>query len=48
MSEATGQIALSLDGRIERGLSTVDLLARLRSLVVRRASRLIDAHAYDL
>jgi diadenylate cyclase len=48
VSEETGQIALSLDGRIERGLSPDDLRARLRSLVVRRASRLIDAHAYDL
>jgi len=48
VSEETGQIALSLDGGIERGLSADDLRTRLRSLVVRGPSRLIDAHAYDL
>jgi diadenylate cyclase len=48
VSEETGQIGLSLDGRIERGLSGDDLRQRLRSLVVRRSSRFVDAHAYDL
>jgi diadenylate cyclase len=48
VSEETGQIGLALDGRIERGLSPDDLRTRMRSLVVRRSSRFVGAHAYDL
>ena len=40
VSEETGQIALALDGRIERGLTADQLRERLRSLIMqRRAGR---------
>src|SRR6476646_4185330 len=49
VSEETGQIALALDGRIERGLSPDDLRTRLRSLITtRKASRRIGSRAYDV
>jgi diadenylate cyclase len=49
VSEETGLISLSLNGRIDRGLTPDELRERLRTLVLqRRSSRLIDAKAYDV
>jgi len=39
VSEETGSISLVVEGQIERGLSTDDLRARLRSLILHRAPR---------
>jgi diadenylate cyclase len=49
VSEETGQIALALDGRIERALTPDRLRERLRSLVLQRrtAGRHAAARAYD-
>src|SRR5512145_2729359 len=49
VSEETGQIALALDGAIERGLSPEQLRERLRSLVLQRRTtgRHAGARAYD-
>jgi len=46
VSEETGAISLVADGQIERGLSTEDLRARLRSLVLQRRPR--PAHAREV
>ena len=46
VSEETGQIALALDGAIERALSPDDLRERLRSLVLLRRGR--AQAAYDV
>lgn len=50
VSEETGQIALALDGGIERGLTADALRDRLRSLIVRRRprARAGNASAYDV
>ena len=49
VSEETGQIALALDGAIERGLSADELRDRLRTLIMqRRAGRRGAAPAYDV
>src|SRR5687768_9975829 len=50
VSEERGQIALALDGRIERGLSGDQLRERLRQLVLLRRSghrRYVGARSYD-
>jgi diadenylate cyclase len=49
VSEETGQIALALDGGIERGLSPDRLRERLRPLILQRraAGRHAGARAYD-
>jgi diadenylate cyclase len=49
VSEETGQIALALDGRIERGLTGDQLRERLRTLIMqRRAARRAAAPSYDV
>jgi diadenylate cyclase len=50
VSEETGQIALALDGNIERGLSGDQLRERLRTLIVRRRSmaRRTRTSGYDV
>jgi diadenylate cyclase len=50
VSEQTGQIALALDGNIQRGLTPDELRERLRSLVLlrRTSGRASGARAYDL
>ncbi|MEP6914084.1 MAG: diadenylate cyclase CdaA [Acidobacteriota bacterium] len=50
VSEETGQIAIALDGKIERGLTPDQLRDRLRPLVVLRRSsgRNVGARAYDV
>jgi diadenylate cyclase len=49
VSEETGQIALALDGRIERGLTGDQLRERLRTLIMqRRAVRRTAAPSYDV
>jgi diadenylate cyclase len=49
VSEETGQIALALDGQIERGLSGDELRERLRSLIMqRRSGRRVAVAAYDV
>jgi diadenylate cyclase len=49
VSEETGQIALALDGRIERGLSGDELRERLRSLIMqRRSGRRVAVATYDV
>jgi diadenylate cyclase len=50
VSEQTGQISLSLDGNIQRGLSPDELRERLRSLVLlrRTSSRGQGGRGYDL
>src|SRR3954464_8650327 len=50
VSEETGQIALAIDGRIERGLTPDALRERMRSLVTLRRSkgRQAGARAYDV
>jgi diadenylate cyclase len=50
VSEQTGQISLSLDGTIQRGLSPDELRERLRSLVLlrRTSSRGQGGRGYDL
>jgi diadenylate cyclase len=50
VSEETGQIALAIDGRIERGLTSDALRERLRALVTLRRSkgRQAGARAYDV
>ncbi len=49
VSEETGQIALTLDGHIERGLTPDALRERLRSLItLRRSGRRTAPAAYDV
>jgi diadenylate cyclase len=50
ISEETGQIALALEGSIERGLTPDELRERIRSLVVLRRSsgRYVGGRAYDV
>src|SRR3954464_11659461 len=50
VSEETGQIALAIDGRIERGLTPEALRERMRALVTLRRSRgrQAGARAYDV
>src|SRR5215213_2727672 len=49
VSEETGQIALALDGRIERGLTPDQLRERLRTLIMqRRAARRTASPSYDV
>jgi diadenylate cyclase len=50
VSEETGQIALAIDGRIERGLTPDALRERMRALVTLRRSRgrQAGARAYDV
>jgi diadenylate cyclase len=50
ISEETGQIALALDGSIERDLTADELRERIRSLVVLRRSsgRYVGGRAYDV
>ena len=49
VSEETGQIALALNGRIDRGLTPDHLRERLRPLIVQRRSRSRAAlPAYDV
>jgi diadenylate cyclase len=48
VSEETGQIALALDGQIERGLSADQLRERLRSLIMQRRAGRRSAPAYDV
>jgi diadenylate cyclase len=50
VSEQTGQIALALDGNIQRALTADELRERLRSLVLlrRTSGRAAAARAYDL
>jgi diadenylate cyclase len=49
VSEETGQIAIALEGHIERGLSPDQLRERLRSLVMlRRSGRRTASPAYDV
>ncbi len=49
VSEETGQIALALDGHIERGLTPDQLRERLRSLItLRRSGRRTATAAYDV
>jgi diadenylate cyclase len=49
VSEETGQIALALDGRIERALTADELRERMRSLVqLRRPRRRSGSRAYDV
>jgi hypothetical protein len=49
VSEETGQIALALDGQIERGLTGDELRERLRSLIMqRRSGRRVAFATYDV
>jgi diadenylate cyclase len=49
VSEETGQIALALDGQIERGLTGDELRERLRSLIMqRRSGRRVAVATYDV
>jgi diadenylate cyclase len=49
VSEETGQIALALDGQIERGLTGDELRERLRSLIMqRRSGRRVALATYDV
>ncbi len=48
VSEETGQIALALDGRIERGLSADQLRERLRSLIMQRRTGRRATSSYDV
>src|SRR6187397_79958 len=48
VSEETGQIALALDGQIERGLSADQLRERLRSLIMQRRAGRRSTPAYDV
>src|SRR5215217_874104 len=48
VSEETGQIALALDGKIERGLSADDLRDRLRTLIMQRRTGRRTGPAYDV
>ena len=49
VSEETGQIALALDGRIERGLTAEQLRERLRTLIMqRRSGRRAAVPTYDV
>ena len=49
VSEETGQIALALNGQIERGLSADDLRDRLRTLIMqRKTGRRGGSAAYDV
>jgi diadenylate cyclase len=50
ISEETGQIALALDGSIERDLTADELRERIRSLIVLRRSsgRYVGGRAYDV
>src|SRR3954464_3625287 len=48
VSEETGQIALALNGNIERGLSADDLRDRLRTLIMQRRTGRRTGPAYDV
>jgi len=48
VSEETGQIALALDGAIERGLSADELRDRLRTLIMQRRTGRPTGPAYDV
>src|SRR5580765_2426509 len=48
VSEETGQIALALDGTIERGLSADELRDRLRTLIMQRRTGRRTGPAYDV
>ena len=48
VSEETGQIALALDGKIERGLSADELRDRLRTLIMQRRTGRRTGPAYDV
>src|SRR3954454_9557185 len=48
VSEETGQIALALNGTIERGLSADDLRDRLRTLIMQRRTGRRTGPAYDV
>ena len=47
VSEERGQIALAMNGRIDRGLSADDLRERLKTFVVQRRGSGRPASAYD-
>src|SRR5215210_3802777 len=48
VSEETGQIALALDGKIERGLSADELRDRLRTLIMQRRTGRRAGPSYDV
>jgi hypothetical protein len=47
VSEERGQIALAINGRIDRGLSPDDLRERLKTFVVQRRGSGVTSSAYD-
>ena len=47
VSEERGQIALAMNGRIDRGLSADDLRERLKTFIVQRRGGGRPASAYD-
>src|SRR5688500_10419531 len=47
VSEESGQVALAVNGRIDRGLSDDDLRERLKTFVVQRRGSGVPSSAYD-